>query len=100
MFDKCLSGRLNRRNLLAAAAMTALAGCAVVPKAPAPAPAPTPAPTQSTLPTDTERHRIALLVPVSGTNAGVGQSIAPVVTPSGRSQAISGGRPESPGLRQ
>lgn len=28
------------------------------------------------LPTDTERHRIALLLPMSGSNAGVGQSIA------------------------
>lgn len=74
MFDK----RLNRRNLLAAVAMAALAGCAVVPKAPitAPAPTPVPTPTQSDIPVDAERHRIALLVPVTGTNAGVGQAIA------------------------
>ncbi len=68
--------RLNRRNLLAAAAMAALAGCAVVPKAPAPAPAPTPTAPESEIPTDTERHRVALLVPTTGPNAGVGQSLA------------------------
>jgi ABC-type branched-subunit amino acid transport system substrate-binding protein len=82
MFVKRLNGRLNRRidrrNLLAAAAIAALAGCAVVPKAPtsAPTPAPTPAPSQSELPVDAARHSIALLVPVTGPNAGVGQSIA------------------------
>ena len=68
--------RLNRRTLFAAAAMAALAGCAVVPKAPAPAPAPAPTPSESEIPTDTERHRVALLVPTTGPNAGVGQSLA------------------------
>lgn len=72
MFDK----RLKRRNLLAAAAMTALAGCAVVPKTAPPAPQPTPTPTQSIIPQDTQHHRIALLVPISGANGAVGQSIA------------------------
>ncbi|MFC0203133.1 penicillin-binding protein activator [Novosphingobium soli] len=79
MFDKSLIARMNRRNLLAAAAMAALAGCAVVPKAPTTAPppaAPTPTPSRSDIPTDTERHRVALLVPVTGANAGVGQAIA------------------------
>ncbi|WP_232492207.1 penicillin-binding protein activator [Novosphingobium kaempferiae] len=78
MFDVSEGLRLKRRNLLAAAAMALVAGCAVVPKAPQPAPppAPTPAPSQSDIPVDTERHRVALLVPVSGTNAGVGQAIA------------------------
>ncbi|PMV13189.1 penicillin-binding protein activator, partial [Pseudomonas sp. GW704-F2] len=28
------------------------------------------------IPTDTQRHRVALLVPLSGPNAGVGQSLA------------------------
>ncbi|PNU04872.1 penicillin-binding protein activator [Novosphingobium guangzhouense] len=78
MFDASGNRRLNRRNLLAAAAMAVLAGCTVVPKAPVsgPAPAPTPAPSQSDIPVDTERHRVALLVPVTGVNAGVGQAIA------------------------
>lgn len=77
MFDKRLNSRLNRRNLLTAAALAVLAGCTVVPKAPpSPAPAPTPTPSQSSIPTDTEHHLVALLVPTSGGNAAVGQSIA------------------------
>ena len=78
MFDKGPDRRLNRRNLLAAAAMAVLAGCAVVPKAPvATGPAtPPPKPAESMIPVDTERHRVALLVPVTGANAGVGQAIA------------------------
>ncbi len=60
-----------------------LAACAVVPKGP---PSTTDAPpTQpngpvSGLPTDATRHRVALLVPLSGTNAGVGESIANAAT--------------------
>lgn len=63
-----------------------LAACqSIVPKGPAPA-APS-GPAQPTgpdvtqgLPTDTTRHRLALLVPMSGPNAGVGQSIANATT--------------------
>ncbi|EIZ80021.1 extracellular ligand-binding receptor [Novosphingobium sp. Rr 2-17] len=78
MFDVHAITRKNRRNFLAAAAMALLAGCAVVPKAPtaAPPPPPRPKPADSAIPVDKERHRIALLVPLSGSNAGVGQSIA------------------------
>lgn len=77
MFDRRLNSRINRRNLLTAGALAVLAGCTVVPKAPAPTtPAPAPTPTESTIPTDTERHRVALLVPVTGANAAVGQSLA------------------------
>ncbi|GLT01222.1 penicillin-binding protein activator [Sphingobium jiangsuense] len=47
------------------------------PEQPAPPP---PAPVQPGLPTDTQRHRIALLVPTTGPNAGVGQSIANATT--------------------
>lgn len=76
--------RLDRRKLLATGAMALLGACAVIPKgpteAPPPAPAPTPAPTPNTLPTDTERHRVALLVPLSGSNAAVGQSLANAAT--------------------
>ena len=39
-----------------------------------------PAPVQEGLPSDSERHRVALLVPMSGSNAGVGQSIANATT--------------------
>ncbi len=77
MFDKSLNGRPSRRNFLAGAAMALLAGCAVVPKAPAPAPAPTPAPSgDNVIASDNDRHRVALLVPTTGVNAGVGQSLA------------------------
>jgi ABC-type branched-subunit amino acid transport system substrate-binding protein len=63
-----------------------LAACSsIVPKGPAPT-TPT-GPAQPTgpevvqgLPTDTARHRVALLVPMTGTNAGVGQSIANATT--------------------
>ncbi len=61
-----------------------LSGCqTVVPRGrPAPtAPVVRPVPVQQPvveqgIPTDTERQRIALLVPLTGTNAGVGQSLA------------------------
>jgi len=67
------------------AMLAALAGCAVVPK-PDRAPPPPPPPTTqgpdviAPLPTDTARHRVALLVPMTGANAGVGRSIANATT--------------------
>lgn len=77
MFDRRLHSRMNRRNLLAAGALAVLAGCTVVPKAPAPtAPAPAPKPSESVIAADTQHHLVALLVPTSGSNAAVGQSIA------------------------
>lgn len=63
----------------------ALGGCqTVVPRGPAPErrppvarPQPTRAPVvEQGIPVDTQRHRVALLVPLSGPNAGVGQSLA------------------------
>jgi branched-chain amino acid transport system substrate-binding protein len=61
-----------------------LAGCAgMVPKGrpgPATPPPAVEAPPQGDLPGDRARHRIALLVPLSGTNAAVGQSIANAAT--------------------
>jgi branched-chain amino acid transport system substrate-binding protein len=65
-------------------AMTALvlAACQTVVPRRAPTPTPTPTPTVTPrpigpeLPDDANRHRIALLVPLSGANAAVGQSIA------------------------
>ncbi|RVQ69102.1 penicillin-binding protein activator [Croceicoccus ponticola] len=58
-----------------------LAGCAgVVPKSEAPPPPPE-QPRAGQLPDqDESRHRIALLVPLSGANAGVGQSLANATT--------------------
>lgn len=76
--------KLDRRTLVIAGASALLAGCQVIPKGPTttapPAPTPTPEPTPSELPTDEARHRVALLVPMSGTNGAVGQSIANATT--------------------
>lgn len=64
---------------LALTGMALLAACQVVPKKP-PRPIEPPVvdtgPVTPTLPSDTTRHRIALLVPLSGTNANVGEAIA------------------------
>lgn len=70
------------RNLALASAIVLVAGCKVIPKGPvtsAPEPVATEAPSNA-LPTDRERHRIALLVPLSGANAAVGQSLANATT--------------------
>ncbi|WP_176399669.1 penicillin-binding protein activator [Novosphingobium sp. B 225] len=73
-------GRMNRRKLVALGAVVLLAGCKVIPKGvPEPTPPPTPAPTDG-LPADQARHRVALLVPLTGPNAAVGQSIANATT--------------------
>ena len=57
-----------------------VAGCSVVPKGPPRTvtgpPVSTPDPITPSLPTDTERNRVALLVPLTGPNAGVGTSIS------------------------
>lgn len=76
--------KLDRRMLVIAGASAILAGCQVIPKGPttstAPEPRPTPTPSESGLPDDEARHRVALLVPMSGTNGTVGQSIANATT--------------------
>jgi len=71
------------KKLGVAVSLLALAACqTVVPRRRAPAPTPTPTPVEAPrpigpeLPDDANRHRIALLVPLSGANAAVGQSIA------------------------
>jgi ABC-type branched-subunit amino acid transport system substrate-binding protein len=75
-----------RRSFLAIAVAglaLGLAGCAIVPKpkpeqppeAPPPPPPPSAQP-ESNLPSDTTRNRVAVLVPLTGPNAGVGTSIA------------------------
>jgi ABC-type branched-subunit amino acid transport system substrate-binding protein len=76
---------IDRRKAIVLAAAALLAGCKVIPGGGtvpdrAPLPTPTPAPTQSGLPTDEGRHRVALLVPMTGTNGAVGQSIANATT--------------------
>ena len=73
------------RQIIVLAGLSLLAACqTMVPKAPPPAP-PAPPPKveavpDKTLPTDTARNRIALLVPLTGPNAQVGQSIANATT--------------------
>lgn len=76
---------LSRRTLALGAAALLVSGCQVIPKAApvetAPPPAqPTPEPSATALPSDSGRHRIALLVPLSGESAAVGQSIANATT--------------------
>ncbi len=75
----------SRRAFVVAGATIALAGCQVVPKTTAPTAAPPPSepiagPSAQVLPTDETRHRVALLVPMSGENAAVGQSLANATT--------------------
>jgi branched-chain amino acid transport system substrate-binding protein len=71
------------RACLAMALAALLAACAVVPKGPPRTPdAPPTGPTgpATGLPSDAQRHRIALLVPMTGANAGVGEAIANAAT--------------------
>lgn len=71
-----------RRWALTAIAGIALAACQVVPKGPPktvetpPPQTEAPPPSTTPLPTDVARHRIALLVPMTGASAAVGESIA------------------------
>lgn len=71
-----------RRTLTLAMAASLAACSTVVPRAPVQAPPPVQRPVERApdvevgIPRDTQRNRVALLVPLSGPNAGVGQSIA------------------------
>ena len=70
---------VSRRKFIAVASATLLAGCSVVPKNVPDGPPPPPAaeqPSANVLPTDTQRHRVALLVPLTGPNGAAGQAIA------------------------
>lgn len=73
---------LTGRNLALAGAAMLAAGCQVIPKTDVArtAPVPAPEPSATALPTDSGRHRIALLVPMSGDTAPVGQAIANATT--------------------
>lgn len=77
-FAQALTGR----NLALAGAAMLAAGCQVIPKTDVArtAPVPAPEPSATALPTDSGRHRIALLVPMSGDTAPVGQAIANATT--------------------
>lgn len=75
-----------KRGIAVIAVSFGLAACSVIPDdgrpgtVQVPTEVPTEVPSDTILPTDTARHRIALLVPLSGTNAEVGQSIANATT--------------------
>ncbi|MEC9108896.1 MAG: penicillin-binding protein activator, partial [Pseudomonadota bacterium] len=72
----------DRRAMVTVGLAALLGACSVIPKGaerPGPVDTPTPEPTQS-LPSDETRHRIALLVPMSGRNGAVGRSFANATT--------------------
>jgi ABC-type branched-subunit amino acid transport system substrate-binding protein len=71
-----------KRGLAIALLTVFLAACKVIPDTgqPGPPPPPVDTPSEDELPTDTTRHRVALLVPLSGENAAVGRSIANATT--------------------
>lgn len=75
---------LGRRGILAGLAIALLGGCSVIPKGAPEAPPPVvvePAPmTASNLPDEAGFHRVALLVPLSGTHERAGTSIANAAT--------------------
>lgn len=75
-----LSNATNRRRFITLATVALLAGCKVIPKAPPEAPPPPDQGPTTGLPTDSNRHRVALLVPMAGPNGAVGQSIANAAT--------------------
>lgn len=66
----------NRFKLAVLSAVVLIAGCNVLPKG---KPKPPP-PVVDELPKDQQRHRVALLVPLSGPNAALGQSITNATT--------------------
>ena len=70
-----LSAALSRRGLVALAGVALLGACAVIP-----AGGPRNGERAPALPSDDGRHRVALLVPLSGPNAGAGQSLANATT--------------------
>ena len=78
------SAIVNRRTLMTAAGAMLLSGCAIIPRGAdvptGPAPAPAPARAANAQPEADSPHRVALLVPLSGQNGAVGQSIANATT--------------------
>ncbi len=80
MFERQMNwGTALRGRCLAILATAVLAGCQVIPRTPPP-PSPPPPPRITALPSDTGRHRVALLVPLSGSNGAAGRSIANATT--------------------
>lgn len=73
-----IEARTTRRALILMLGVAMVTGCKVIPKG-APGPTPEPSPSES-LPQDKARHRVALLVPLTGSNGALGQSIANATT--------------------
>ena len=75
---------VNKRSLTIAGTAALLGGCAIIPNSDRPSTGPivtpSPQPSATALPTDATRHRVALLVPLSGNAADVGQALANATT--------------------
>ena len=74
-----IEARTSRRAVVLMAGVALLAGCKVIPKGAENLPPPEQLPSD-TLPQDQARHRVALLVPLTGPSAGMGQSVANATT--------------------
>lgn len=73
--------RLSRRGLIAVSVAGLLSACQVIPNQAGPvAPPPPRSAGPSHLPTDTGRHRVALLVPLSGSGSELGRELANAAT--------------------
>lgn len=70
---------MNRRALALLIGVALISGCKVIPKGPGGPPAPEAGPSDG-LPPDKARHRVALLVPLSGPGSELGQSVANATT--------------------
>ena len=80
---RAVKSNMNKRTFAIAGAAALLGGCSVIPKTETvsrPTATPTPQPSATALPTDATRHRVALLVPLSGNAADVGQALANATT--------------------
>lgn len=74
-----IEARMNRRALALLIGVALISGCKVIPKGPSGPPAPEAGPSDG-LPPDKARHRVALLVPLSGPGSELGQSVANATT--------------------
>lgn len=74
-----IEARISRRAFALLIGVAMISGCNVIPKGPGGTPAPEAGPSDG-LPPDKARHRVALLVPLSGPSGELGQSIANATT--------------------
>ena len=71
--------RMTRRAMTLLIGVAVVSGCSVIPKGPRGAPTSEEGPNDG-LPPDKARHRVALLVPLTGPGGELGQSIANATT--------------------